>query len=128
MHDRDVIQLEDFLGAIAGLYDLLMYAIFFVFGSYIDFVARVKWIKARYRFLSVEHDEDEKGVYKRKVSILKLLNLAPTDGKLDLTKLNLTQFYLRNESNIRFFLCCIKRSDKELQEKRLIEKGSDQLE
>lgn len=45
LHDREVNQLEDFLGSIAGVYDLLMYFIFFVFGSYIDFLSRVKWIK-----------------------------------------------------------------------------------
>lgn len=49
-HEREVIQLEDFLGSIAGMYDLIMYFICFFFGSYIDFVARVKWIKLRYKF------------------------------------------------------------------------------
>jgi hypothetical protein len=49
-HEREVIQLEEFLGSIAGMYDLIMYFIFFMFGQYIDFIARVKWIKALYVF------------------------------------------------------------------------------
>lgn len=49
-HEREVIQLEEFLGSIAGMYDLIMYAIFFIFGSYIDFMARVKWVRASYTF------------------------------------------------------------------------------
>ena len=67
-------------------------------------------------------------VEKKKQAILKMLNLANKINKLDLSKLNLTQFYFRNESYIRFFLCCIKRTDKELTEKKLIDEGSEQLE
>ena len=125
-HDREVIQLEDFLGMIAGVYDLLMYFIFFVFGSYIDFISRVKWIKLRYRFEHVSHGKSE--VEEKKAAILKALGMAKADGKLDLSKLSLTQFYFRNESYFRFILCCIKRSTKEMTEKAVIDKGSEQLE
>lgn len=125
-HDREVFQLEDYLGAIAGVYDLLMYFIFFIFGSYIDFLARVKWIKARYTF--VRHDYADTEVERRKHAILKLLNLSKEEGQLDLSRMSLTRFYFRNESYIRFSLCCIKRSPKELVEKELLDKGSAQLE
>lgn len=58
---------------------------------------------------------------------MSLLNLARKDGSLDLSKLDLTKYYFRNESYLRFIICCIKRSEKELQEQTLIEKGSEQL-
>lgn len=126
LHDREVNQLEDFLGSIAGVYDLLMYFIFFVFGSYIDFISRVKWIKSRYRFVQVSHGDTE--VERKKHELLKAFGMSKQDGKLDLSKLSLTQFYFRNESYLRFIICCIKRTEKERNEKKLIDKGSEQLE
>lgn len=49
-HEREVIQASDFLGNIAGMYDLIMYVIAAIFGKYIDFMAKVKWIKELYTF------------------------------------------------------------------------------
>lgn len=56
-HEREVIQMEEFLGTIAGMYDLLMYGLLFIFGDYINFVARVKWIRANYAFKDCADDE-----------------------------------------------------------------------
>lgn len=50
MHERVVIQFEDFLGSIAGIYDMLILFFMYFFGDYIDFIGRVKWVKRRYRF------------------------------------------------------------------------------
>ena len=47
-HTREVMQLEDFVGRLAGIYDLLMYFFMFFFGSYINVVSKTKWIKNRY--------------------------------------------------------------------------------
>ncbi len=55
-----------------------MYAIFFIFGSYIDFISRVKWIKARYKFENVGCGNSD--VERKKHAILKMLNLAKEDG------------------------------------------------
>ena len=41
--------------------------------------------------------------------------------------MNLTQFYLRNVSKLRFLCCCMKRSIKELTEKKIIDRGSEEL-
>lgn len=48
--ERIVILLQDFLGDIAGMYRLFMFMIAFVFGSYVDFISKVMWIKKRYIF------------------------------------------------------------------------------
>lgn len=69
-----MFQLEDYLGSIAGVFDLLMYFVFFVFGSYIDFLSRVKWIKANYRFERHAYMNTEAD--KLKHSILKMLNMG----------------------------------------------------
>lgn len=53
--------------------------------------------------------------------------LAKKDGKLDLAQMNLTIFYFRNESWTRFLLCCIRKSTKELREKMILDRGSEQL-
>lgn len=74
--------MEDFLGGIAGFFDLIMYALLYCFGPYINFMSRVKWIKGIYKFDG--SNEDKK--------------LAIQDGKIDLTKINLTWFYFKNES------------------------------
>ena len=50
VHTREVIQLEEYLGSIAGMFDLIMYFILIFFGSYINFMSRVKWIKSLYKF------------------------------------------------------------------------------
>jgi len=56
-HEREVIQLDEFLGAVAGVYDLMMYAIFFIFGQYISYLSKVKWIKSRYHFQDCTHQQ-----------------------------------------------------------------------
>lgn len=53
-HEREVIQFEEFLGNIAGIYDLLMFFIITLLGGYIEFAANVKWIKKFYRFTDVD--------------------------------------------------------------------------
>jgi len=55
-HNREVIQVDEFLGGVAGMYDLLMYLIFFVFGQYISFLSKVKWMKSRYLFEDCSHE------------------------------------------------------------------------
>ena len=68
LHEREVMQFEDYLGAIAGVYEVLMYFIFIFFGSYIDFMARVRLIKTRYRF--IKHDYANTEVERKKQAIL----------------------------------------------------------
>ena len=47
------------------MFDLIMYFILIFFGAYIDFMSRVKWIKALYKFKdcneSTEAGLDEEG-------------------------------------------------------------------
>lgn len=126
-HLREVLQLESYLGSIAGMYDLLMYFIFFVFGSYIDFISRVKWIRGRYRFENEFCLASDQQCNHRN-SVTKMLNAAKGRGMLELKNMNLTQFYFRNESPFRILCCCIKRSVKELSEKKLIDRGTVELE
>ena len=40
--------LDDFLGNIAGLYELLNCICLFIFGGYIDFSTKIRWIKCLY--------------------------------------------------------------------------------
>lgn len=55
-HEREVVQIEDFLADIAGVYDVIMFTIIFFFGNYINFLSKTKWIKQRYKFLDVNPD------------------------------------------------------------------------
>ena len=48
-HRREVMQIIDYLGFIAGLFDLLMWFVFFFVGSYLAFISRVKWIEDLYK-------------------------------------------------------------------------------
>lgn len=57
VHEREVIQFEDFLGGIAGLFDLIILFVMFFLGDYIDFLSKVRWIKKFYRFKDC-NDED----------------------------------------------------------------------
>lgn len=56
-HERVVIQLEDFIGAMAGVYDLLLSFFGFLFGNYIDFIGRIKWVRKRYKFRNCNQKE-----------------------------------------------------------------------
>ena len=47
------------LGSIAGLHRLLMTLISLVFGTYIAFETRVKWIKQMYYFVDFDYEINE---------------------------------------------------------------------
>ena len=42
------MMLDDFLGYIAGLYELLIFISLFIFGGYIDFSSKILWIQSLY--------------------------------------------------------------------------------
>lgn len=50
IHEREVISLEAFLASIAGMYKLIINMIARVFGPYLKFVSKLRWIKKFYRF------------------------------------------------------------------------------
>lgn len=82
-HERVVIQFENFLGDIAGVYDLLMLFFMFIFGDYIDFIGKVKWVKRRYRFLDLSLDHHE------------TTEQINDDGLLNFTMADVTWFYMK---------------------------------
>lgn len=50
IHEREVISFELFLGSIAGMYKLILNIISRIFGPYLKFVSKLRWIKKFYRF------------------------------------------------------------------------------
>ena len=54
--------------------------------------------------------------------------MTTENGILDLSKINLTWLYFRNESILRFFCICFRKNNKELQIKILIDEGIEELE
>lgn len=104
------------------MFDLIMYFIFFVFGSYLDFVSRIKWIKKLYKFRDCNDIEKEEIKDKSK-------NLAKQDGTLNLHNMNLTWFYIKFESFMSLpFLCCLNITKTEWLQKMVIDKGFDNLD
>lgn len=51
--------IEGFLASIAGIDKLLLKIFAFFFGTYINFIARIKWMKLRYKFISISQDDDD---------------------------------------------------------------------
>ena len=44
-HEREVVQIDGFLDSVAGIFDLLMLILTFLFGGYISFKTRLGWIR-----------------------------------------------------------------------------------
>ena len=44
-HVREVTQIDEFLDSVAGIFDLLMLILGFIFGGYISFKTRICWIR-----------------------------------------------------------------------------------
>lgn len=51
-HTRIVIQFEEFLGRIGGIFGIVLGFIHFLFGDYVNFEAKLRWIQKFYRFNS----------------------------------------------------------------------------
>ena len=49
-YEREVIRWEEYLGGIAGMFDLLLLIVTFISGSFIEYLTILKWIKAFYSF------------------------------------------------------------------------------
>ena len=49
-YEREVIRWEEYLGGIAGMYDLLLLINTFIFGGFIEYLTNLKWITAFYKF------------------------------------------------------------------------------
>jgi hypothetical protein len=47
-YKREVENIIDYLGFIAGLFDLLMFFVLFFAGSYLQFISKLKWIEDLY--------------------------------------------------------------------------------
>lgn len=45
-----MLTLEWYLASLAGMYKLIMFLIKAVFGSYLHFVSKIRWVKKLYRF------------------------------------------------------------------------------
>lgn len=129
-HEREVIQFEEFLGNVAGMYDLLMFFVVCLLGGYIDFVARVKWIKKLYRFTDVNAGpKKEEGEVVAEGQAAPQKNMAAEDGRLDLANMNLAWHYIKCES---WASCLIqlfwKESEAEKNQNLIIDKGSECLD
>jgi len=49
-HTKSVVQIEEFLGNIAGIQGLIISVCLFFFGNYINFESKLKWIKELYLY------------------------------------------------------------------------------
>ena len=47
-HEKENMMIDDFLGNIAGLYELIYTFFLFIFGGFIDFKCKIAWIKCLY--------------------------------------------------------------------------------
>lgn len=54
-HVREVVQIDGFLDSIAGIFDLLMIILGYIFGGYISFKTRLCWVRQLY------HKQNDQG-------------------------------------------------------------------
>lgn len=104
-HEREVLLIEDFFGALAGLWDLLLTIFAFIFGGIIQFQAKLKWIRYMYKFNYKDDDKLNNSIKKNSNSLL------DSTGKMQIDNLPTTRIYLRNYSLFRhvfkpFEYCC----------------------
>ena len=52
LHRREVTSWEEYLGDIAGLYELIIVSMSLLFGKMIDYLTKLHWIRAFYLFKS----------------------------------------------------------------------------
>jgi len=102
--ERVVPQFHMFLGSVAGLHKLLMALISLVFGPYLGFLGKVRWIRNMYEF----KDED-------------LPNEEPAPLK---NGLYITWLYIMNKSSISCLFTCCKKSKRELKTLKMVAQGA----
>jgi len=90
-----------FLGSVAGLHKLLMALITMVFGPYVGFMSKIKWIRYMYQY----KDEDTP-------------NEEPK--ALPLNSCHLTGVYIMNKSSISCLFTCCKKSKRELKTLKMV--------
>ena len=56
-HSLQVSTVEDFFGRIGGIFDIFLWILQSILGSYILFESRLRWMKKFYKFKS-KHNED----------------------------------------------------------------------
>ena len=84
-HSREVKQIEDYLGSLAGLFDLFVAIISFFIGKYCDFMSKLSWVENLYTFKVTK-------------PLHKDLSKVDETGKLALSRLEKVSIYLMNFS------------------------------
>jgi len=92
-----------FLGSVAGLHKLLMALITMVFGPYINFMSKAKWLRHMFTF----KDESENSENKEEVGFV-------------VSRMYLTWLYIVNRSSIKCLFTCCKKSKRELKTLKMI--------
>jgi len=65
-HTKSVVQIEEYLGNIAGIQGLLISISLFFFGNYMEFQSKLKWIKELYEY------DDNNRIRRKQLKTLKL--------------------------------------------------------
>lgn len=118
-HEREVIQFEEFLGNVAGIYDLIMFFVVTLLGGYIDFNARVKWVKKFYRFTDANSGPE----------MDKKAQLASDSGRINLGNMSLPWHYMKHESIFGVLIRCVwKAGEVEELQNLVIETGSEKVD
>ena len=100
-HIRKVISFQEFLGSIGGISGLILTFLNWIFGDFIKFEARFRWIKNFYKFKGNDMTSGILHDY-----ILK------ENQRIALNKISLVWIYLVNYSMLKKFLGCYKKSAK----------------
>ena len=82
-----------------------------MFGPYIGFVARVKLLKQRFLFDESEYEWKLGPEAKKEGDRYEASLVIDKDKRMNLSKMNLVWYYIRNISPLRYFLSIHKRSE-----------------
>jgi len=90
-HTRSVTQIEDFLGRIGGLFGIIYAFFMWIFGDYVKFEAKFRWIKKFYKF---------EGNFPDKID---LYDIIKDNSKVSFKSISIVGTYIINYSTFQFF-------------------------
>ena len=67
VYEREVIRWEEYLGGIAGMYDLFLSILMLFFGNYISYETHIKWIRSFYSYQFTQNNNVDDEVYKSNI-------------------------------------------------------------
>lgn len=116
-HTRTVIQIEDFLGRIGGIFGIVYALLFWVFKHYISYEAKLRWIQKFYKFQFQSNHANKSS----------LEDILKENLKIDFQKISIIGSYIINYSPCKCCLKCFYKSNRQQLIRQMMKKGEEQL-